>query len=556
MARLLPALLMFVAGVVLGYYGLRDFGVDEPAVRARISEAEPNPELGRAPEAQTTVTAQAADPGPRYRTLHEILQIRGDFGQSAALYEMVAAADRDELELLLAESQTLAQLSEHLTATSVLYGRYAELDGQGAVDHALVHGGMQTSRWLQAIFHSWSRLDLDAALQRARMLDPADRASAIQSVLYARDDMPDEQRLEIAAEFGMDDTLRQLQMREDLTRSGSNLGQVWASSLGIEDRDERMDRLRSVAAYWARQDPIVALEHAASLDSQTRSAIEQVIMQVWARSRPRAAIEWMLANDRATGGNGALHAAFGSLAKTDRAAAVALLDQVQANDARVSVVSSIMANWAREDLRGAVGWFDTLGQRERKGAIGTVVDQYARSHPQEAWAWATSLRGNERMDAVTGAIGVLADIDAAQAAASLREIDDHNTFKSAAHRLANQWGVSDPEAAVAWAMQQKAGMRVELTTAVYQSWVRSDPEGALRSIRSIRSSELRDDTIVRVVRQVGHRDSEMAAELVDDISDEGRRETATRNLYRVLLRTDAAEAERFRAAHGLVRQQD
>jgi len=90
-------------------FTLSGSGVEAPAPRTDTSKTRYQP---------------PADAAPPLKNLQQILTISGDFGQSAALYNLAAKADVEELIDLLVQARKLGQLSERRAATSILYGRF------------------------------------------------------------------------------------------------------------------------------------------------------------------------------------------------------------------------------------------------------------------------------------------------------------------------------------------------------------------------------------------------------------------------------------------------
>ena len=104
-------------------------------------------------------------------TLAGIAAIREDFIRNAALYRLVDGATREQVEAWLAELETLPSTPHRYDIARVLYIRFAVLDPEAAVDHALL--GATKPVWLEAIFRTWGEFDHAAALMRASNLHPS-----------------------------------------------------------------------------------------------------------------------------------------------------------------------------------------------------------------------------------------------------------------------------------------------------------------------------------------------------------------------------------------------
>ena len=167
--------LALVAVCALGFAAGRFLGRDGSAT----------PEFVTYPVVAPTGTAVSGSPAtaqgmPRRvpATIHEILKLPGDFAQTTALYVLAASQDQDGIERLLAEARSIKRVSESRAAASILYGRFAELDPEAAVEHMVRGDSGFDPNWLYGVFHSWARTDLEAALKRASKLDDRSRQMA------------------------------------------------------------------------------------------------------------------------------------------------------------------------------------------------------------------------------------------------------------------------------------------------------------------------------------------------------------------------------------------
>lgn len=92
-------------------------------------------------------------------TLAEIARIRDDFSRNAALYRLADGATKEQVNRWLDEVTTLEPTPHRYDVARVLYIRYAVLDPEAAVEHALRNAAKPA--WLAAIFRTWAQLDAD-----------------------------------------------------------------------------------------------------------------------------------------------------------------------------------------------------------------------------------------------------------------------------------------------------------------------------------------------------------------------------------------------------------
>ena len=496
--------------------------------------------------------APAFDPGdPVPSTLEEILRNPSDYEQTAALYNLGLNASREQLEALLAEAAGLSQVSERRAATSILYGRYAELDPESAVEHILRHGGVFADRWLNSVFHTWSRQDLQAAIDRLSDLPTHLKPAAGSALLNARDDLSAQERYEIAQRLGIENVMQQLESQRQIATTDTDPQEAWQVALATENRQYRMQRLYGVAAAWANTDPLGAMHTIATLsDPSLKMGLQQQIVRLWAQRDPRQAIDWVFAQAPSSGRADMLAAALGTLAATEPHNAIGLADNLVGRE-RERVLASVMQGWASSDPRAAIEWFQFAQDTLPANVAVSVSAVYATQYPDEAFEWAISLPPAESASASIMVLSVIGQSDRDHAAELALSIPDATTRNNAIRNLVQNWSDSDPNAAGQWISEvDDENQRKRLYSSLLQRWSRYDRDAAVSFAERLPSSSDRDAAIVGIIS--GTRDDlRLAEQLYGRIESEDQRRDAARRLYLSLRRSDPPRAEQYRIAAGL-----
>ena len=185
-------LVLVVALVVVGPRGLRPINEDPAETAVPVAVPLPVLESGIA-------------------TLADIASIEDDFSRNASLYALIGDATRMRIEEWLAEVDTLPARRHRSDIARVLYIRFAVLDPEAALQHAL--RGATKASWLAAIFRTWGQIDPDAAAARGGTLLPFAKAVASRALLEL--DLPRAELLALTArldESPSDDVQRHVQL--------------------------------------------------------------------------------------------------------------------------------------------------------------------------------------------------------------------------------------------------------------------------------------------------------------------------------------------------------
>ena len=415
------------------------------------------------------------------RTLAEITRLASDFEQTAVLYQLLRGADTATLDRLLAEADKLERPRDVRETKSIILARYAELDPVAAVEAAMATTGSDDAL-VRAVFAAWGKYDHTAALEHARALPELQRRYAAVAVLGTADALGADEKQEIAESFSVLPAFARMQAQESA--------------------------LDDPVAAW---DEAVAT-HGPQPDATGREALWR-IAQRWADSDPRAAVTAV--------------------------AALPLSAQ------RRSWLSTLVKHWARVDLAAASTWAEALPSTpERSSLLANVAGVIAEDAPLEAIAFAETLTGSARQQAIGAALNAWAEEDPSAAMDALDEVGDHTMRALWQQQIAGRWASQDAHATWEWALAQPPSRtRGRLLWIPLGAIARTDPLEAVALADSLRGRE-RGEAMMMALGTWASNDARAAANWAAraDTVDASEREGYLRSVVGVWAREDALEA--------------
>ena len=465
--------------------------------------------------------------------LFDIAAMSSDFDQTAGLYQLLAPLNANEVDRLIDEAAGAFSGSDYRAATAIMIARLAEIDPDLAILRLGSADRHVEQHWTRAIFHSWARQDLDAALASAVLLKPGGRRVAGRAILQAREDLLLSERRDIAERLGT----------ELLIADRGNFAEAWNEALDEPSMQQRFQKLAVVAAQWGMADPMAAMAALESLppDAMERGISTQII-HGWARQDPQAALAWVLDNDDSPQGPSMIAAVLQLLGQDDLNAALEVARGLE-EEQRQNAMHSLIGSWVNADLQAATQWvLNESAGAEREGYLATMVHLLADQEAMLEW-----LDGLPPEDAVTllpYSIGAIARADPLEAAAQIDRIDDPLARMSAVESLARSWARRDPQAAQDWLGDQPRDAREAATDDLVNGWAREDPEGALAFTLSLPGGDSRDQMLAGLI---GHLSTEQAEVAVSEIQDDRTRRMAEtlRQRIRGLNRSSSSVISRY-----------
>ena len=540
-----------VGGVILGALlalAMLDARPDSP-VEPTSFAARVLPDVDRQ-SASATKPESTARPTPHPESLKEILQIPGDFAQTAALYQLAMGLGEARILELLDEARTLRPAREGRAASAILYSRYAELDPEAAVDRVLLLGGSNQTAGLAQVFHIWAGVDLDAALARALSLGMQERLVVGMAILQSRDGLSGVERESIARQLGLAGVLPQLEAQRQLSSVDDPVA-AWSTAIGMRNRLEQSQRLQMLAEVWARMDPSAAMAAVESLDrADLREQLQRQVARHWVANDAEGAVEWVLAQPQSQNRSSLITSTLALLAANDPARALELTDVLTGAE-RQQAVAGVLGAWSRVDPRSAAESMAAIQDAATRGmAVARIARSYAQQYPDEAAQWLTELDPAEADQAAVGIVRTLARNDPVAASTLVLGITDSSLRRTAASQLVNNWARIDPEQAVRWASEvDEPELRAQLYKSVLPQWAVYDANAALSYVNRIGGLQEREAAVTAVMISV--RDPVVKERLYEGLTLPDSRRNAARQLYHYFLRADPDRAGAYQRAAGI-----
>lgn len=187
--------------------------------------------------------------------------------------------------------------------------------------------------------------------------------------------------------------------------------------------------------------------------------------------------------------------------------------------------SIIAGEWARQNPVDAMAWAKTLGGGEKGNAVNSIISQVALSDPQKAIAMAAQLEGGEKSRAnrqIAEVLGAKSWEEAQQFVASLPADQQDDARRRAFEGLAN---ANPSEAANQLSSIADEQQRLRATAAVADRMSRENPQQAFELVVSA-GSEIPDDAMRNVMMNYSRQDSVGAMNAIQQLPQGSARDTA------------------------------
>lgn len=409
-------------------------------------EAEPS-ESGSVSTPEPSIAAPATASKDE---LDQLSRFDNDFERNLALYTLRFHAERKQLSALLEESNRVDSLFRP-TVQRVLIHKLTTIDPKSALEQTDSLEESDSEELVKSVFGHWAKISLVEAIDRARSLDQMDRWAALGGIFLARRDLSKDARMRLGEELG-DSQFGWVGHSLDLREVAKHLEEAWYE---IDDKAQNDDMqlilLESIAEAWfqkdglelvdeiiesttnqltetnvlmwvfqsaAETDPQGALNRALELENDPYSAIVSIVVNTWALSDPRSAIEALSALEPGSGrerlsvsvmqtwahngdpfvmleelggmseelqllGN---QSALFAIAYDSPEKAAELIGILPASDGKNSVASAIAQTWSHKNPTEALQWVlnDPNIETYRQDLLASILRNLAAQDPELA----------------------------------------------------------------------------------------------------------------------------------------------------------------------------
>ena len=219
----------------------------------------------------------------------------------------------------------------------------------------------------------------------------------------------------------------------------------------VPQGESRDNALRALAAGWADQDVLAALDWAKGLSNPTeRATAVEATLIIRAKRDPRRTVD--LAQQLLTGDalDRTLTEAMKNLAEQDPRAAGEMVMRLPDGAVKTRATLDVVRALAAEQPATALAWIKSLppGQLQQL-ALNNVLDFWSANDPQSAGEYVAQMPAGPDQDV-------------------------------AATHLAKSFGAADPSKAVRWAESLQGSARTAALVSIASGWSQKDPSAATR----------------------------------------------------------------------------
>lgn len=478
------------------------------------------------PVAESSVTGGFAVPP----SLADVVGRPTDFTQTVATYVLAANADETRLRNLITEADGMSHQGDRAAVLGILFSRYADIDPLAALAYLDETGLSPKANLLFRIFNSWSKVDLDAAIDAARdRKDTREQVVANDAILSAHEEQGNDFLNGIRGRLSSadDDAPQSL---NDIFRLAASDPEAAVDRILRHSSPQQAQVLAEVAARWAARDPQSAYDYSAQIDDPTlRDWYKRGVFYRWglqdpgrvvamlnagmsredetlvvntsftamANGDPQAAFEHAQTLEDAAVRSTALQVLMQIWAPSDPASAARAVERLEDGDVRRQIAGMVVTSLVRQSPDAALDWVrasdDGYGQTWRK-----ALQAIAETDPQLAINHAAAVASEEdRNLSLTSVIGTIAQSSPETAAYYWTQIPDEAVRTTTARQIAGEWARRDARSAERWVLGLPAG---EIREGSLEQLVASGPYGALgsaRLINAIATEERRANALLR-----------------------------------------------------------
>ena len=508
----------------------------------------------KTPDEATARLADNATGTGAAMSLADIAGIANGFERNAALYELVADADRGLVEELLAEASALPATHHRDDVARVLYIRFAAFDPSAATTHAL--SALAKPYVLTAVFRAWAHEDLDAAVERAASLPVGAQPDAARAILQL--DLAAADRETIAARLGTRLAVAEVEEaveETDVPRLAEPYDQALARIAAISDVPRRRRETIDVVSAWAATDPAGAMQ--AVVDSNVDPGLKDhalsLIMHRWASDDPHAAIDWVLSRDPVKVSDLAF-IAFNRLAETDLGAAQALVASLPAGLSKRQLRLSVFVAIVNQgDLDRSLTAFAALDPSDQVWVVGDLGQQMGRAAPRRAFEWLLGLDKQVRKETLRETLTLIYAREPELVRGLIRDVADPAFRIEAARYVVGE----SPDAVATLRWVESLGSEEEYAPVLadlFLRWMDRSARDATAALLKYPRGPGRDHALRRLVHEhLSVFDTGTAERFFEAIDSPAERRLAAERLHRYYMEVDANErkaAEFARLAAG------
>ncbi|MDJ0789406.1 MAG: hypothetical protein QNK05_21580 [Myxococcota bacterium] len=278
----------------------------------------------------------------------------------------------------------------------------------------------------------------------------------------------------------------------------------------------------------------------------------------WGSFDPNAALRWTQHHWNTDEQVPVLRGVMRAWGRSDPITAITTAGAVAPNDVqRLLWVDYVLRGWDESVIDGATSYALSLGAGpQRQWALTvTIRRRVMRDGPESVIAWAEALPEDDealKLNAYRRVAAAVAEVDVDLAAAFAERHMDGPYGRGLPHRVGATWIKSDPEAAMRWlaAMPASENRNTGVMEA-YRAWLARDRKAAQAYVPATPHDGWLDPAVALYARSISLRDPHGALEWASGIRDVDLREGTMGNIARKWYMRDQGAAEAWLAQSDL-----
>lgn len=305
---------------------------------------------------------------------------------------------------------------------------------------------------------------------------------------------------------------------------------------------------------WAETDPRAAMAYSDKM-GMTGMFAKPTILQGWASMDPENAAKYFAEHPREfammgmgpmgggrNGGGGASVIA-SEWAKSDPEAALAWAQSLKGND-KDQAMTSVIREMAMTNPQKAVQMATALEGDAKTSAYESIAGQWGSKNFTAAEAWIKTLPADQQDAAMVAAIRSLANLDPQAASTKIAAMTDGDEKNRAIGEIVDAWSRENPAQAAKWLSSQNAEIGGRAMRDLMGNWARQDDAGALAYLNAQSAGTSRDAATLAYVWSNRSANPQQVLILAEGITDQGDRERAVGVAYTQWMQADSEAAKR------------
>ena len=427
------------------------------------------------------------------KTIEDMLALPTDFAETEALYAIAGRADSNELQNLIHQAARISERTDGNAAIGVLFPRLTELDPLSAIAIARSPAFVGDRIHEHIVWRAWGRLDLEAALEAAKMGSAAQKNIAAQSLYSSLRGLDDSRASLIEATLGISPS-RDVQGQRLYALAAESPARAIQYIESLSSPNEQQERFSWLAYYLNRTERAMGEDYSSLIQSSTnRRMFERTLASHRLQTDPEAVLQETLADNTGIESQDRALKALQQLANLDPHKALEYLDRIPDSQSQQSVKVAVATAMARSDPYAALTWARDSDTTPEQTLLVSVITQIAQQDPHLALAEIQSISDARMRDQIySGIISHVAVSDPAAAAQIFAMIQDPGMRHSGVRNLARAWAQTDIDAAIEWVSTLPVDDQQDVLRGIGQNLARRDFDAAIKLLPRLSSKEAGD----------------------------------------------------------------